>query len=102
MKHWTLHIRYNYLEYIIHSYIYLYLILDTHILVQSTSADPGIFVRGIIGKSLENYDKQKINNDKIKKRGKTASVWSKYSLVIETVIFFIQNMGILHTKLILT
>ena len=40
----------NYLVYIIHSYIYLYLI--SHFLVRSTGADPGIFIRGIIGKSL--------------------------------------------------
>ena len=37
----------NYLEYIIHSYIYLYLISDnSYTRSQYTGADPGIFVRG--------------------------------------------------------
>ena len=49
----------NYLEYIIHSYIYTFLLLDTHIFVHGTGADPGIFVRRVIGKSSENFDKQK-------------------------------------------
>ena len=43
----------NYLVYIIHSYIYLYLI--SHFLVRSTGADSGIFIRGINWKKITVY-----------------------------------------------
>ena len=44
--------------------MYTFVLLDTHIFVHGNGADPGIFVRGIIGKSPENFDKQKNKNKK--------------------------------------
>ena len=47
--------------------MYTFVLLESQIFVHGTGADPGIFVRGnrIIGKSWENFDKEKKINDKI-------------------------------------
>ena len=54
----------------------MYLILDSHILVHSTGADPEFSSGrgGIIGKSSENCDKQKKKSNKIKKREKKTGI----------------------------